>query len=132
VVDKPPQDVSTADVLAFITAQRLGAAQAGLAVVGEDAGVSSRRVARRLSIASVTQPWDRSSRAYGPRSNSLLWEPHSPAASVALINWHDRWLWPTLHRLNMQLRVWAKCTGGSHAPSRPTPPATDEASFTCS
>jgi hypothetical protein len=49
--------------------------------------------------------------------------------SDAPVNWHDRWLWPTLHRLNGQLHVWAKCTGGSHAPSRPAPPVTDEASF---
>ena len=52
------------------------------------------------------------------------------APSDALVSWHDRWLWPTLHRLNLQLRVWAKCTGGSHVPSRPAPPVTDEASFT--
>jgi len=52
------------------------------------------------------------------------------APSDALVNWHDRWLWPTLHRLNTQLRVWAKCTGGSHVPSRPAPLVTDEASFT--
>ena len=51
------------------------------------------------------------------------------APSDALVNWHDRWLWPTLHRLNVQLRVWAKCTGGSHAESRPAPPLTDETSF---
>jgi hypothetical protein len=51
------------------------------------------------------------------------------APSEALVNWHDRWLWPTLHRLNLQVRVWAKCTGGSHVPSRPAPPVTDEASF---
>jgi hypothetical protein len=29
------------------------------------------------------------------------------APSEALVNWHDRWLWPTLHRLNIQLRVCA-------------------------
>ncbi len=52
------------------------------------------------------------------------------APSDALVNWHDRWMWPTLHRLNLQLRVWGKCTGGSHVPSRPAPPVTDEASFT--
>ena len=51
------------------------------------------------------------------------------APSEALAGWHDRWLWPTLHRLNVQLRVWTKCTGGSHAPSRPPPPATDHESF---
>jgi hypothetical protein len=52
------------------------------------------------------------------------------APSDALVNWHDRWLWPTLDRLNVQLHVWAKCTGGSHVPPRPAPPFTDEASFT--
>lgn len=41
-----------------------------------------------------------------------------------------RWLWPTLHRLNVQLRVWNKCTGGIHTPSRPGLLLTDEASFT--
>jgi hypothetical protein len=51
------------------------------------------------------------------------------APSDALAGWHERWLWPTLHRLNVQLRVWGKCTGGSHAASRPAPPVTDEASF---
>ena len=50
--------------------------------------------------------------------------------SDALVIWHDRWMWPTLHRLNLQLRVWAKCTGGAHAESRPGPPVTEEASFT--
>jgi hypothetical protein len=52
------------------------------------------------------------------------------APSDALAGWHDRWLWPTLSRLNVQLHVWAKCTGGSHIPPRPAPPLTDEASFT--
>ena len=51
------------------------------------------------------------------------------APSDALVNWHDRWLWPCLHRLNVQLRVWGKCTGGAHAESRPAPPVTDEAPF---
>jgi hypothetical protein len=51
------------------------------------------------------------------------------APSDALVNWHDRWLWPTLHRLNVQLHVWAKCTGGGHVPPRTVPPFTDEASF---
>jgi hypothetical protein len=50
--------------------------------------------------------------------------------SDALSGWHDHGLWPTLARLNLQLRVWAKCTGGTHAPQRPAPPVTDEASFT--
>ena len=51
------------------------------------------------------------------------------APSDALIAWHDRWLWPTLHRLNEQLRVWAKCTGGTHQPTRPAPQVTDNADF---
>jgi hypothetical protein len=53
------------------------------------------------------------------------------APSDALAGWHDRWLWPTLHRLNVQLHVWNKCTGGIHAPPRPGLVLTDEASFTC-
>jgi len=51
------------------------------------------------------------------------------APSDALAGWHDRWLWPTLHRLNIQLHVWGKCTGGAHTESRPAPPVTDEKSF---
>lgn len=51
------------------------------------------------------------------------------APSDALIGWHDRWLWPTLARLNDQLRVWAKCTGGTHQPARPAPQVTDDADF---
>lgn len=50
--------------------------------------------------------------------------------SDALAGWHDRWLWPTLHRLNVQLHVWTKCTGSSHTPLRPSPPVTNDASFT--
>ena len=46
-----------------------------------------------------------------------------------LINWHDRWLWPTLHRLNTQLRVWAKCTAGVHQASPSTSPPTDGDDF---
>jgi len=55
--------------------------------------------------------------------------PPSPA-SDALVNWHDRCLWPTLHRLNIQLRVWAKCAGGSHHPVSPLSPPTDNHDFT--
>jgi hypothetical protein len=51
------------------------------------------------------------------------------APGDALINWHDRWLWPTLHRLNVQLRVWTKCTGGTHKPDRPVQPLTDNKDF---
>jgi hypothetical protein len=46
------------------------------------------------------------------------------------LHWHDRWLWPTLHRLNTQLRVWAKCTNGTHHDLPPTPPPTPPADFT--
>ena len=52
------------------------------------------------------------------------------APSDALINWHDRWLWPALHRLNVQLRIWPKCTGGTHEPARTGPPLTSETDFT--
>jgi site-specific recombinase XerD len=52
VVDKPPEQVSTADVLAFVTAQRQGVSTGRLRVVDEAVGVSSRTVARRLSIIS--------------------------------------------------------------------------------
>ena len=51
------------------------------------------------------------------------------APSDALINWHDRWLWPALHRLNVQLRVWPKCTGGTHEPTRTGPQSTEETDF---
>jgi len=51
------------------------------------------------------------------------------APSDALTTWHDRCLWPTLHRLNIQLHVWGKCTGGNHTEPRPAPPVTDETSF---
>jgi integrase/recombinase XerD len=52
VVNKPAQDVRTPDVLAFITAQRHGSPPGRLRVVDEAVGVSSRTVARRLSIIS--------------------------------------------------------------------------------
>ncbi len=51
------------------------------------------------------------------------------APTDLLINWHDRWLWPTLHRLNNQLRICPKCTGGSHETARPTPKLTGETAF---
>jgi integrase/recombinase XerD len=57
VVGRPPQEVGPADVLAFITAQRIG--RGGGRVVpapagrdGEPAGVSAATVRRRLSIVS--------------------------------------------------------------------------------
>lgn len=31
-----------------------------------------------------------------------------------LINWHDRWLWPCLTRLNGPLRVFSGCQNGEH------------------
>lgn len=46
-----------------------------------------------------------------------------------LIHWHDRWLWPTLNRLNTQLRVWAKCTADVHQEGPSTPPPTDSDHF---
>ncbi len=46
------------------------------------------------------------------------------APSDALLAWHDRCLWPTLHRLNTVLKVWAKCTGGTHTDPRPVPAPT--------
>src|SRR5471030_1744356 len=52
VVGKPPEQVSTADVLEFMTAQRHGGPPGRLRVVDERAGVSSRTVARRLSTIS--------------------------------------------------------------------------------
>src|SRR5450759_2839544 len=52
VVDKAPAEGSTGDVLEFVTAQRHGAPTGGLRVVDEGVGVSSRTVARRLSIIS--------------------------------------------------------------------------------
>jgi len=52
VVGKPPEQVSTADVLEFVTAQRHGAPAGRLRVVDERVGVSSRTVARRLSTIS--------------------------------------------------------------------------------
>jgi site-specific recombinase XerD len=48
---KPPEVVTTADVLAFMTAQRAGG-QGRLQVVGGDAGVSARTLRRRLSSVS--------------------------------------------------------------------------------
>ena len=54
VVGKPPAEVSPADVLGFVTAQRAGTdTSARLAVVGEDtSGKSTRTVRRRLSSVS--------------------------------------------------------------------------------
>jgi integrase/recombinase XerD len=53
VVGKAAAEVSSADVLAFITAQRSGAAGGGrLRAAGQAAGVSARTVARRLSSVS--------------------------------------------------------------------------------
>lgn len=54
VVDKPPAEVTAADVLGFVTAQRSGrAAAATVSTVGDPAvGVASSTVARRLSSVS--------------------------------------------------------------------------------
>jgi integrase/recombinase XerD len=52
VAGKPPESVTTADVLAFMTAQRAGG-QGRLQVAGENAtGVSARTLRRRLSSVS--------------------------------------------------------------------------------
>jgi site-specific recombinase XerD len=51
VVDKPPAEVTTSDVLGFITAQRHGGA-GRLQPVGDGRGVSDRSVRRRLSTVS--------------------------------------------------------------------------------
>jgi hypothetical protein len=55
--------------------------------------------------------------------------PEDPTPSDALVNWHDRWLWPTLHRLNTQLALWRKCTAGTHQALRARPPITDPDGF---
>ena len=55
VVDKTPEQVRPADVLAFMTAQRTGHHTAGeqlQVVAGESAGVSARTLRRRLSSVS--------------------------------------------------------------------------------
>lgn len=53
VVGKPPQQISAADVLAFITAQRTGGPPKRVQAVDDDrAGVSARTVRRRLSSVS--------------------------------------------------------------------------------
>jgi site-specific recombinase XerC len=51
VVGKPPAEVTTGDVLGFITAQRHGGA-GRLQLVGDGQGVSDRSVRRRLSTIS--------------------------------------------------------------------------------
>ncbi|MGH8894444.1 MAG: tyrosine-type recombinase/integrase [Actinomycetes bacterium] len=52
VVGKAPAEVSSADVLAFMTAQRHGGDTSGPRVVDESTGVSARTVRRRLSSVS--------------------------------------------------------------------------------
>jgi site-specific recombinase XerD len=52
IVAKPPAEVSTTDVLGFMTAQRTGATSLSLHAVAEGRGVSMRTVRRRLSIVS--------------------------------------------------------------------------------
>jgi integrase/recombinase XerD len=51
-VGKPPPQVTAADVLGFVTAQRTGATVARLQVVDGSDGVSARTVRRRLSSVS--------------------------------------------------------------------------------
>ncbi|MGH3814381.1 MAG: tyrosine-type recombinase/integrase [Pseudonocardiaceae bacterium] len=52
VIAKPPVEVTSADVLGFITAQRTGSDGGRLQVVDEAAGLSARTVRRRLSSVS--------------------------------------------------------------------------------
>jgi site-specific recombinase XerD len=52
VVHVPPAEVTSADVLRFITAQRTGSDGHGLRVVTDGAGLSARTVRRRLSSVS--------------------------------------------------------------------------------
>jgi integrase len=52
VVRKPPAEVTSSDVLGFITAQRTGSDGRGLSVVAEGVGLSARTVRRRLSSVS--------------------------------------------------------------------------------
>lgn len=52
VVGKPPAEVSTADVLGFMTAQRVGACSLGLHAVSGEGGVSAHTLRRRLSSVS--------------------------------------------------------------------------------
>jgi len=57
------------------------------------------------------------------------YSPKETQPTDALVSWHDRFLWPTLHRLNMQLRVWARCTGGNHTPRPGRAALTDGKAF---
>ena len=52
VVSRAPVEVTSADVLGFITAQRTGSDGRGLCVVAEGVGLSARTVRRRLSSVS--------------------------------------------------------------------------------
>jgi integrase/recombinase XerD len=52
VVSRAPVEVTSADVLGFITAQRTGSDGRGLRVVAEGVGLSARTVRRRLSSVS--------------------------------------------------------------------------------
>ena len=52
VVNKPPVEVTSSDVMAFISAQRAGGDGRRLRAVDEQAGLSARTVARRISSVS--------------------------------------------------------------------------------
>jgi integrase/recombinase XerD len=52
VVDKAPAEVTSTDVLGFMTAQRHGGSGSGLALVGGPVGLSARTLRRRLSSVS--------------------------------------------------------------------------------
>lgn len=51
-VGKPPDEVTSSDVLTFMTAQRCGPGEGPLRAVDEDTGLSARTVRRRLSTVS--------------------------------------------------------------------------------
>lgn len=52
VVDKPPLEVTSSDVVAFISAQRAGGDGREIRAVDDEAALSARTVARRLSTVS--------------------------------------------------------------------------------
>jgi integrase/recombinase XerD len=52
VVAKPPSEITSGDVLAFISAQRAGGDGRSLRVIDEMAGLSARTVARRISTVA--------------------------------------------------------------------------------
>lgn len=89
VIGKAPAEVTTADVLGFITAQRAGSDGCGLRVVDEAAGLSARTVRRRLSSVSglfayLLARGDVSANPV-PRGLATRRERHRPRQGVPLI-----------------------------------------------